>query len=101
MCQFWQATSNAIWQDCQNWQILKLQSNLSTTATLGTSKKWPLYRGGRSVEGFQSKLVSKLEWPDFVRPLLTGGRYSEVAVNTGLTVCCFTYKKNILWYKTI
>jgi hypothetical protein len=45
-----------------------------------------LYRGGRSVEGFQSKLVSKLAWPDFVRPLLTGSRYSEVAVNTGLTV---------------
>jgi hypothetical protein len=62
-----------------------IQSNLSTTATLGTAKKWPLYRGGRSVEGFQSKLVSKLAWPDFVRPLLTGGRYSEVAVNTGLT----------------
>jgi hypothetical protein len=58
-----------------------IQSNLSTTA-----KKWPLYRGGCSVEGFQSKLVSKLAWPDFVRPLLTGGRYSEVAVNTGLTV---------------
>jgi hypothetical protein len=63
-----------------------IQSNLSTTATLGTAKKWRLYRDGRSVEGFQSKLVSKLAWPDFVRPLLTGGRYSEVAVNTGLTV---------------
>jgi hypothetical protein len=34
-------------------------------------------------------LVSKLAWPDFVRPLLTGGRCSEVAVNTGLTVLCF------------
>jgi hypothetical protein len=69
---------------------LYVQSNLSTTATLGTAKKWLLYRGGRSVEGFQSKLVSKLAWPDFVRPLLTGGRYSEVAVNTGLTVCLFS-----------
>ena len=66
--------------------FIVLQSNLSTTATLGTPKKWPLYRGGRSVEGFQSKLVSKLAWPDFVRPLLTGGRCSEVAVYTGLTV---------------
>jgi hypothetical protein len=40
--------------------IDKVQSNLSTTATLVTAKKWPLYRGGRSVERFQSKLVSKL-----------------------------------------
>ncbi len=55
-------------------------------ATLGTQKKWPLIKSGRSVEGFQSKLVSKLARPDFVRPLMTGGRYSEVAVNTGLTV---------------
>jgi hypothetical protein len=60
-----------------------VQSNLSTTATLVTAKKWPLLRGGRSVEGFQSKLVSKLAWPDFVRPLLTGGGYSEVAINAG------------------
>ncbi len=65
---------------------LKLQSNLLKLATLGTAKKWPLYRGGRSVEGFQSKLVSKLAWPDFDWPLLTGGHYSEVAVSTGLTV---------------
>jgi hypothetical protein len=50
-----------------------------------------LYRGGRPVEGFQSKLVSKLAWPDFVRQLLTGGRYSEVAVNTGLTVLTFHF----------
>jgi hypothetical protein len=37
------------------------------------------------VEGFQSKLVSKLAWPDLGWQLLTGGRCSEVAVNTGLT----------------
>jgi hypothetical protein len=42
----------------------KVHSNLSTTATLGTPKKWPLYIGGYSVEVFQSKLVSKLAWPD-------------------------------------
>ncbi len=64
----------------------KLQSNLSTTATLGTPKKRPLYRGDRSLEGFQLKLVLKLVWPELVRPLLTGGRYSEVVVSTGLTV---------------
>jgi hypothetical protein len=45
-----------------------------------------LYRGGCSVKGFQSKLELKLAWLDFVLPLLTGGRYSEVAVNTDLTV---------------
>ncbi len=38
------------------------------------------------MEVFQKKLVLKLVWPDFVWPLLTGGRYSEVAVSTGLTV---------------
>jgi hypothetical protein len=31
-------------------------------------------------------LVLKVAWPDLGWPLLTGGRYSEVAVNTGLTV---------------
>ncbi len=65
---------------------MKLQSNLSTTATLGTPKKWPLYRVGRSLQVFQSKLVLKVAWPGLGWPLLTGGRYSEVAVNTGLTV---------------
>jgi hypothetical protein len=35
---------------------------------------------------FQLKLVLKVAWPDLGWPLLTGGRYSEVAVNTGLTV---------------
>jgi hypothetical protein len=67
-------------------KLLEVQSNLSTTATLGTPKKWPLYIGGCSVESFQSKLVSKLAWPDFVQPLLTGGHYSEVAINKGLSV---------------
>jgi hypothetical protein len=42
---------------------------------------WLLYRGGRSLDVFQSKLVFELGWP-----LLTGGHYSEVAINTGLTV---------------
>jgi hypothetical protein len=83
---------------------LQLQSNLSTTATLGTPKKWPLYRVGRSLQVFQSKLVLKVAWPDLGWPLLTGGRYSEVAVNTGLTVhsimkhlkviCFFLQKKH-------
>ena len=30
--------------------ILKVQLNLSTTATLGTERKWPLSRGGRCRE---------------------------------------------------
>jgi hypothetical protein len=63
-----------------------LQSNLSTTATLGTPKKWPLYTGDRSVEVFQWKLLCNLVKQALGRPLLTGGRYSEVVVNTGLTV---------------
>ena len=63
-----------------------IQSNLSTTATLGTPKKWPWYRVGLSLQVFQSKLVLKVAWPDLGWPLLTGGRYSEVAVSSGLTV---------------
>jgi hypothetical protein len=66
--------------------FLSVQSNLSSTTTLGTPKKWRLYRGGQSLEGFQLKLVVELLWADLVWPLLTGGRYSEVAVSTGLTV---------------
>jgi hypothetical protein len=65
---------------------IEVQSNLSTTATLGTPQKWPLYISGRSVKVVQSKLVSKLAWPDLAWPLLTGGCCSEVVVNTGLTV---------------
>ncbi len=68
-----------------------VQSNLCTTATLGTPKKRPLYRGGRYSEVPPIKLV--LIWyvwgSDW--PLLTGGRCSEVVVNTGLTV--FPYRK--------
>jgi hypothetical protein len=60
-----------------------VQSNLSTTTPLGYPKKWPLYR---SLEVFQSKLVLELVWLDLVWPLLTGGRYSEVGISTGLTV---------------
>jgi len=64
----------------------ELKSNLSTTTTLGTPQTWLLYRGGWSLEVFQSKLVLKLVRPDLVWSLLTGGRYSEVVINTGLTV---------------
>jgi hypothetical protein len=70
----------------KNGFLLKVQSNLPTTATLGTPKKRPLYRGGRSLEGFQLKLVLELVRPDLFWPLLTGGRYLEVAVSTGLTL---------------
>jgi hypothetical protein len=38
------------------------------------------------LEGFQSKLVLKLFWPDFAWLLLAGGHCSEVDVNTGFTV---------------
>ena len=62
--------------------VMKLQS---TRTTLGTSKKC-VVQGGRSLEVFQSKLVIKIVWPELGWSLLTGGSYSEVAVNTGLTV---------------
>ncbi len=42
---------------CNYLLFFKVQSNLSTTTTLGTPKKWPLCTGGCSVEVFQSKLV--------------------------------------------
>jgi hypothetical protein len=45
-----------------------------------------LHIDGSSVEVFQSKLISKLAWPDFVWLLLTGCHCSEVAVNIGLTL---------------
>ncbi len=83
-----------------------IQSNLSTTTTLKTPKKWSLYIGGRSVKVVQSKFVSKLAWPDLVWPdlvwpLLTGGRCSEVAVNIGLTVLWFIKSDHKIWLITV
>ncbi len=68
---------------------LTVQSNLSTTATLGTPKKRPLFRCGHYSKVSPIKL--QLVWDVWGSgwPLLTGGRCSEVAVNTGLTVCIF------------
>jgi hypothetical protein len=43
-------------------------------------QSWPVFTG------FSIKIGIKKAWPDLGWPLLTGGRYSEVAVNTGLTV---------------
>jgi hypothetical protein len=45
-----------------------------------------LYKGGRLLEVFQSKLLLNLIWLGLGWPLLAGGRCLEVAVNTGLTV---------------
>ncbi len=69
---------------------LRIQSNLSTMATLGTPKKRPLFRGGRYLEFSPIKL--QLIWDVWGSgwPLLTGGRCSEVAVNTGLTELLFS-----------
>jgi hypothetical protein len=64
-------------------------------ATLGTPKKWSLFRVGRSLQVFQSKLVLKVAWPDLDWTLLTVGHYSEVAINTGLTVLV-TWKNKYL-----
>jgi hypothetical protein len=35
----------------QNGSKMKIQSNLCTTTTLGTGKKWSLFKGGRYSEG--------------------------------------------------
>ena len=39
--------------------VLSVQSNLCTTATLGTPKKWPLFRGWPLFKGW-SKILGKL-----------------------------------------
>jgi hypothetical protein len=68
-----------------------MQSNLCTTATLGTTKKWPLFRGWplfRVWSKILGKVIVRLVGPlgDLGQLLLTGGHCSEVAVSTGLTV---------------
>jgi hypothetical protein len=67
-----------------NHQNLKVQSNLCTTTILGTFKKWPLDRGGRYSEVPPIKLVLSWEVCGSGWLLLTGGRCSEVVVNTDL-----------------
>jgi hypothetical protein len=64
----------------------KLQSNLCTTASLGTQKNCPLFESGRYPGADHEKLLFTLAGWGLGRSLLTGGRCSEVAVNTGLTV---------------
>jgi hypothetical protein len=77
-----------------------IQLNLSTTA-LGP-KKWPLFIDDRSEEVFQLKLQCNLVWPVLGWPLLTGGCYSEVVVNTGLTVPPSTdAQKGVRGYDTV
>ncbi len=49
-------------------------------------QKGPLFRGGRYSEGTPIKLVWIWDVWGSGWPLLTGGRYSEVAVSTGLTL---------------
>ncbi len=63
---------------------LHLQSNLCTAATLGTLKLRPLLTGGRcsQIEYIIKFKIEPFKW----WPLQAGGRYSEVAVNSGLTV---------------
>jgi hypothetical protein len=63
-----------------------IQSNLYTTASLGTQKNWPLFESGLYPGADREKLLYTLAGWGLGRSLLTGGRCSEVAVNTGLTV---------------
>jgi hypothetical protein len=57
-------------------------------ANLGTPKKRPLFRGGRYSE------VPPIQLDVWGSGLLTGGRCSEVVINTGLTVIII----NILFF---
>ena len=63
-----------------------VQSNLRTTASLGTQKYWPLFESGRYPRADHEKLLYTLAGWGLGRLLLTGGRCSEVAINTGLNV---------------
>ncbi len=71
----------------------KIQSNLCTTATLGT---WTVAIGQRCL----IKLRFRLAVDDSNWPLLTGDRCSQVVVKSGLTVLwkVFFIQKNILTY---
>ncbi len=69
-----------------NKNYFNLQSNLCTTATFGTPKKRPLFRGGHYSEVTPIKIVLLWDVWGSGWPLLTGGRCSEVAISTGLTV---------------
>jgi hypothetical protein len=54
-----------------------IQSNLNTTATLGTQKKWQLFRGGRYSEVPLIKLVLNWDACGSGWLLLTGGHCSR------------------------
>jgi hypothetical protein len=49
------------------------QSNLTKSTTLGTPKKWLLYRTVNYLEIVQTNLAFKLVGPDFCPQLLRGG----------------------------
>ncbi len=66
--------------------VYYVKSNLCTTASLGAQKNWPLFKSGRYPGTDREKLLYTLAGWGLGRSLLTGGRCSEVAVNTGLTV---------------
>ena len=45
---------------CLNFFQTTIQSNLCTTTTLGTGKKWSLFGGGRYSEGRTERLINFL-----------------------------------------
>ncbi len=63
-----------------------VQSNLCTTASLGTQKNCPLFESGHYPGADREKLLYTWAGWGLGRSLLTGGRCLEVAVKTGLTV---------------
>ena len=71
--------------------IKNIQSNLCTTATLGTPKKWPLFRGWSKI---LSKLIVGLVGKRIkTGHYFTGGSCSEVAISIGLTGFLMPFKE--------
>jgi len=61
-----------------------IQSNLCITTTLGSQNLWPLLTGGRCTE--VALCYENWNWDPKKWSLQTSGRYSEVVVNSCLTV---------------
>jgi hypothetical protein len=65
----------------QSFKFVMFLSNLSTTSTLETPKKWSLYR---DFGGFLKKKCIKISWARLMLTVIE--RWSEVVVNTGSTL---------------
>jgi hypothetical protein len=79
----WRDVSLKSWCWVLHWKAFGLQSNLCTTATLGTWKKAAVWQRCLIKLGFRL-VVDDSNWP-----LLTGGCCSQLVVKSGLTVLVF------------